>query len=88
MRKMVPSLLSIALPMPACWGPRSHLCIYPSFSEKQKLESCIFLQRGRFAYKKLIVPEWGMVGAGRGALRGPWKGMNERDRVKQRERLS
>lgn len=29
-----------------------------------------------------------MVGAVRGALRGPWKGMNERDRVRQRERLS
>ena len=29
-----------------------------------------------------------MVGAVRGALRDPWKGMNERDRVRQRERLS
>ena len=29
-----------------------------------------------------------MVGQGGGALRGPWKGMNERDRVKQRGRLS
>lgn len=45
-------------------------------------------ERERFAYKKLIVPEWGMVGAGRGALRGPWKGMNESDRVRQSERLS